>query len=300
MKYWRASRPYSYTAALVPVAISSALAVRQFPDLHFDWLNFVLCLIGCMGAQAVSNLANDLADVKYGLDKPGAPGRYHGITSGDSSWGEILVLTLIIGFVSLVVGVVLAARCGWPLLWLILISAFLAVEYTAPPLKLKYRALGDITVFLTFGLAMNFGAYYVQTHAQPEVWSTKNILVLLAGAVPSAIHCVAILQGNNHRDRDKDIAAGARTIANLLPFRVSKGLLIFELVAPYALVVIAVFCKWLPVWALLAFLTIPALLAILGPIRKDEYRGTVPATAKLHGAFGGLIALGLVASLFFR
>jgi 1,4-dihydroxy-2-naphthoate octaprenyltransferase len=291
MKYWKASRPYSFTASLVPVLLGAAVAKLQFPRLSVDWLNFFLVLVGCVAAQAISNLVNDLADVKTGLDKPGRGGRYHGILSGDCTWQEILNVVIVLAILSLAIGFYLAWVVGWKLLWLVLLSGFLAIEYTAPPLKLKYRALGDLTVLITFGIGMVVGAYVVQAYREPDVFAARNLVALAAVSVPSALHVIAILQANNHRDRDSDRESGARTLANVLSFPASKALLIAELVVPYLLVVVAVPLGWLPVYALAVLLTIPPLLAILRPVFADDYRRTVPAVAKLHGQFGFLVAL---------
>jgi 1,4-dihydroxy-2-naphthoate octaprenyltransferase len=299
MKYWKASRPYTFTAALVPVLLGTAVAKLQFPQLNIHWLNFVLVLLGCVGAQAISNLVNDLADVKSGLDKPGSGGRYHGILSGDCTWQEIFKVVIVLGIISLAIGIYLASVVGWSLLWLILISAFLAIEYTAPPLKLKYRALGDFTVLLTFGLGMVFGAYIVQTYNQPGANQARPLLALLAVSLPSALHVIAILQANNHRDRESDQASGATTLANLLSFPVSKALLLGELIVPYGLVLLAIPFGWLPPYALLVFVTVPPLLAILRPLFADDYRRAVPSVAKLHGQFGLLMAAAIVLQIAF-
>jgi 1,4-dihydroxy-2-naphthoate polyprenyltransferase len=300
--YWLATRPYSLTASVVPVFLGSALAKLLLPGLALDrvfWVHFLLVLLGCLGAQIVSNLVNDLVDFKTGLDTAESSTRFKALVTGALTWRQMFGFTLLMCLIGGAIGLYFIWVVGGPLIWIVVGGGILAIEYTAPPLKLKYRALGDLGVLLCFGLGMLFGAYVVLGRGQAECLSAPNVITVLLYALPSASLVVAILHANNHRDRAADQKAGATTLANKLAFRTSKSLLMCLLVGPYAFAAAASLFGVLvygpaALCGLIVFLTLPPLIKLLKPIRADRYESTVPAVAKLHGRFGVALTGGLV------
>lgn len=301
--YWIALRPYSLTAAVVPVLIGTACARLLLPDAGVNWLNFILVLIGCILAQCVSNLVNDLAESKTGLDQAEHTGRLNVLQKGLISFRQMMIETLILGAVAAAIGGYFLYKIGGPMWVLVLGGGLLAVEYTAPPLRLKYRALGDVAVLLTFGIGMTLGSYLVQGYLDPSVLSPSKLLILAGYSIPNSFLVVAILHANNHRDRENDREFGAATVANKLSFGSSKTLLVLLIVMPYCLCVglIGLMFPTLSYAAIIAALPLLSFFAmrkILSPVMQDDYQRTVPQIAKLHGQFGVLMALALVLQIW--
>jgi|SRR5579862_9452637 len=306
--YWLAARPYSLTASVVPVCLGAALAKFLLTGLRLDavfWLHFLLVLVGCLAIQIVSNLVNDLVDFKTGLDTEESGHKFKALVTGALTWRQMLGFTLGVSAVAGIIGLYFIWVVRGPLIWIVVAGGMLAVEYTAPPLKLKYRALGDLAVLLCFGLGMVYGAYFALGHDHPACFSGRNLLAVLVYALPSASLVVAILHANNHRDRAADREAGARTLANSLDFGASKLLLVLLLIGPYAFVGSASIVGMRELGpkslcGLAVLLTSPMLVNVLRPILADRYETSVPAVARLHGVFGLLLTLAVVAQVLLR
>lgn len=293
-RLWRASRPYSYPAAIVPVAISTVVAQFIFPDLKLHFFDFTLVLLGCIGAQAISNLVNDLVDFKTGIDTAEGPGRKSALIDGSISFREMLYSVLAIGLVSLAIGIYFSLEVGLPILVLVVVSGILAVEYTAPPLKLKYHALGDVAVFVSFGVAMVFGTYMVIAFRERHWLEPYALSRLALYNFPNVLLVVAILHANNHRDREKDRKLGGATLANKMSFSSSKNLLYWLLIGSYVITAVSILAGWMVWTAVIVFFSLPQLLRILQPFKTDDYSKSVPMIAKFHGQFGLLMTLGIV------
>ncbi len=298
--YWKASRPYSYPAAVVPVLIGAAFAKWTFSNLHLNWWNLVLVVMGCVLAQGISNLVNDLADFKFGVDHEGVPGRKSALVSGDLSFQQMLGATLIVCAGAALIGIYFALKIGLPMVALVALGAIISIEYTAPPLKLKYHGLGDLGVFLCFGLGMSFGSYMVQTYFLGGWLEASRLTELFIYSIPSALLVVAILQTNNHRDRDKDAQFGGKTVANILSYNSSQIYLLGLVFLPYLIVVGMIGFRTAAWPLLLVFLTLPIALELLKRVRTKRYEGIVPIAARLDGLFGILMAAGMSLQIWLR
>jgi 1,4-dihydroxy-2-naphthoate octaprenyltransferase len=276
------------------VAVGTAVAPLVHPGLAVHWGQAALVLAGATAAQAVSNLVNDLVDARRGIDHAGNAGRGNPIVAGTLGPGAMLGLAVAIGAAGLVIAAWLTGVAGPPVAWLAAAGALLAVFYTAPPVALKYRALGDVAVFTAFGVLILMGAYFVQAHATVDPLGGRALRALAAYGLPGALLVVAILYANNHRDRDTDRGTGARTVANLLSATTSRRVLVALLVAPYAWLLAAALAGATTRWVLLALLAAPAGLPVARAIRADHYDGDlVPRIARLHGLTGLLTVLGM-------
>jgi 1,4-dihydroxy-2-naphthoate octaprenyltransferase len=284
-----ATRPFSLTAAAVPVVIGTLVAATD----HFSPLRFVLALAGAVAIQAGTNLINDYYDYRKGVDGPGTLGPKGMIQRGLLE--PSVVLRMGVGWFALgaAIGLVLVAMTGPALLWLGLASVAAGFFYTAAPVSLAYLGLGELTVFLFMGPVIVAGAYYVQT----ETWAWTPVLVSL----PIAFLVTGILHANNLRDIENDRQHGKRTVATLIGRRAATyeyaALIGGGYVALLAMVAVGV----APWPALVAFLTLPA---AVGAVRL-AWRTTNPKglnfvlfrTAQLHMRFGLLMAAGLALGL---
>lgn len=297
--YWLATRPYSFTATLVPVLIGTAVAKVLFPALSVHWAHFLLVLLGAVGIHIVSNVLNDVFDARSGLDNKDNFGRFNAIVAGAVTPKEMFGIAAVFSVLSLLIGLYFLTVVGPPLLVLIVLGAFLAFFYTMPPVRLKHHALGDFAVLLGFGLGMAYGAYMVQAHATRGYLDSARLLTVLAYALPTGLPIIGILHANNHRDRENDRQYGAKTLANILSPGLSKDLLVAVLVVPFALLLATSIPGLTTAWVLLVALAVPPLLKILREIKADHFEGPmVPQIAQFHGMFGVLTTLGMVVKTF--
>ena len=200
-----ATRPKTLAAGLVPVAVGTALASTV---TTVDWLVAGGCLLGALLIQIGCNFANDAFDSLKGADTAERLGPTRAVAAGLISPRAMLRATGLVLAVALAVGLWLASIGGWPVLALGIISLACAVAYTGGPAPLAYLGLGDLFVFLFFGLFAVLGSAWLQVadaqrQLPPAWWWTASGVGLQA----AAIICV-----NNLRDIATDTPAGKRTL----------------------------------------------------------------------------------------
>ena len=165
--FLRATRLPFLTATFVPVLLG--IAVAAWKD-GFNWWLALLTVVGGAAIHLGLNVANDVFDTRSGADEENVnPTQFSGgsrvILYGLVSMRQMALLSLACYAVGIGIGIFLAAYSGWGLLWIGVAGALISLFYTAPPLKLVHRGLGEICVALGFGPIMVLGAYYVQTGA---------------------------------------------------------------------------------------------------------------------------------------
>lgn len=200
-KAWiEATRPRTLPASAAPVVAATAYA---WYDGVLVWGAALLCLLFALLAQIASNMANDYFDYKKGGDAPDRVGPQRAVVSGLISPRAMLLATLVVLFMACCVGLGLVAYGGWQLIPVGAIIAIFAMAYSAGPFPLSRYGLGDVTVFIFFGLiAVNF-TYYVQAgvFTMPVFWAS----------VAQGVLAINILLVNNYRDMEEDAAAKKRT-----------------------------------------------------------------------------------------
>ena len=201
VKDWiSAARPRTLPASASPVIAASAYA---FYAGTFRWVPAVLCLLFALLAQVASNMANDYFEYLQGSDKAGRVGARRAVASGDITPRSILMGTFCVLGVACAVGLGLVFFAGWQLIPIGVIIAVFALAYTAGPYPLAYHGLGDVTVFLFFGLVAVNMTYYVQAlQFDADVFLLSIAMGLLS---------INILLVNNYRDMEEDAAANKRT-----------------------------------------------------------------------------------------
>lgn len=197
VKAWiAAARPRTLPASAAPVIAATAYAVH---DCTVEWGAAVLCLVFALLAQIASNLGNDYFDYKQGSDRADRVGPQRAVASGIVSPRAMLLATLVVLTVACAVGLCLVYYGGWGLIPVGIVIALFALAYSAGPYPLSYHGLGDLTVFVFFGLiAVNF-TYYVQA-----IFFTLPVLM---GSVAMGLLSVNILLINNYRDMEEDADA---------------------------------------------------------------------------------------------
>src|SRR3982751_6640649 len=197
-----AARPRTLPAAIAPVLVGTALAVTEGT---FHGLRFAAALLGAVFIQVGTNLSNDYSDARRGADTEDRLGPVRVTAGGLVPPRQVLVATYVSFGLAVLCGVYLIAVAG-PVLLLIGAASILAgVLYTGGPRPYGYEGLGELFVFLFFGLVAVTGSYYVQVQELP--WQA------FALAVPVGLLASAILVVNNVRDLETDRRAGKRTLA---------------------------------------------------------------------------------------
>jgi 1,4-dihydroxy-2-naphthoate octaprenyltransferase len=249
----RSTRLPFLSATIVPVILGIAIAAAYG---SFDALTAILTIIGACFVQLGLNVANDVFDTAQGADDANVtPTKYSGgsrvIQYGLVSFRQMATLATAFYLFAGAIGLALLAIRGSVALLVIGVVGFvISIGYTAPPLKLVYRGLGEVAVAVGFGPLMLLGAYVVQTRGA-LAWEP------VVASIPVALLVALILYVNEIPDRRGDARAGKRT----LPVRLSRDAVVrgydVAVIAAYAVLAGGVVVGLLPLPALLVMLTVP-------------------------------------------
>ena len=281
-----AARPKTLTAALAPVVTGTGLAA--FHGV-FAPLPALAALIGAVFIQIGTNFANDYYDFVRGGDTDARVGPIRVTQAGILPPATVKRGMYAVLGAALFVGVYLVWVAGWPIVWIGLSSVACAVFYTGGPFPLAYHGLGDVFVFVFFGLVAVSGTFFVQgLYWPPDVW--------IAGAALGTLN-TAILVVNNLRDIDTDTVAGKRTLAVRLGATGTKiEYVLMLLVAVLAPVIGWRVYEW-PVATLAALLVAPLAVAplkkVLGFADPRELLPALGETARIVAIYGVLLGAGL-------
>jgi len=287
MQSWLlASRPKTLPAAAAPVIVGSALA---FADDHFSWGPAMACLLAALLLQVGSNLANDVFDYEKGADQGERHGPLRVTQAGLLTPGQVKKGIFFVFGLSALLGLYLTFMGGWPILVLGVVAILSAIAYTGGPFPLGYHGLGDLFVFIFFGLAAVAGTYYVQvlTVTLP-VWGMAVAMGLLT---------VAILVVNNLRDIENDRRVLKRTLAVRIGVHGARLEYVLCLFGAYVIPVALWGLGRLPILSLLVFFTLPNAMRLVHAIYTDtgrELNKTLAGTGRLELFYALSFALGLL------
>ena len=244
--WWMAIRPKTLPAAASGVAMGSALAWR---DGAFQFWPALAALLVALLLQIGSNVANDVFDFERGADTSERQGPLRVTQAGLLTPAQVKRgLWVIIGL-AVVIGLYLALLRGWVVIAIGLAAILSAIAYTGGPFPLGYYGLGDIFVFIFFGLAAVAGTYFVQAGSvSAAAWWMS---------VPVGLIITAILVVNNLRDIENDKTAGKRTLAVRLGERGTKIEYLACVSAAYLLVPLAAWLGLVSWWGMAAWLSLP-------------------------------------------
>jgi 1,4-dihydroxy-2-naphthoate octaprenyltransferase len=239
-------------------------------------------------------MINDYFDVKHSVDVAGAPTtkyRPHPLVARILSPSQVLTGSLVLYVLTVSVGFYLVLLRGVLVLLFGFAGLFVSLFYTADPVRLNHRALGELSVFMMWGPLMTSGSYLVQTgQILPEV-----VLV----SIPIGTLVALVLLANNTRDITYDGSVGVKTIPVLVGRESALDLYLGLIAFVYLLTASLVLVGILPVWGLLVFLSLPKALGLASSFRDKVPDDADPLTAQLTTMFGALLILGLVISMFF-
>jgi 1,4-dihydroxy-2-naphthoate octaprenyltransferase len=290
MKIYRnwflASRPWSFSMTAISVSVGGALAAVYG---NFFWFLYLVTLVATTLLHAATNLINDYYDVKSGVDtRDAATAQYrpHPLVEGQLEARHVLVVSYVLYGLSSLIGIYLAAARGWELMWIGIIGAFASLTYTAPPLKYKYSALGEISVFLMWGPLMVGGSFFVQA----QEFSMNAFWISL----PFGALVALVLLANNIRDIAHDRDKGILTLAIVLGQQ--KGILLYGTLvgAAYLGIVLMSIFGPLYLWSLIVLASLPLALRLLKQMKMRVPADADARTAQLDTAFGVLLVISLV------
>lgn len=290
--WYMATRPFSFTASIVPVLVGAFLAADEG---SFSLSLLMLVVAASVLVHAGSNLVNDYYDHVKGADAPHQLGRGGMIQRGLISPRAILIFGLVLFGVATAIGLVIVYLIGWPVLLFALPSLAAAYLYTGGPKPLAYVALGEVTVFIFMGPMIVVGSYYVQT--QGISWTAFLL------SVPIGLLVTAILQANNIRDISDDAKAGKRTLATFIGHKWAVREYVLLVFGAYVTLAAIALGGLAPVGIAIVFLTLPRAIELVRIVsRRAETRtlnSVLRRTAGLHLQFGLLVSAVLLASAVF-
>jgi 1,4-dihydroxy-2-naphthoate octaprenyltransferase len=300
IKVWlTAGRVWALPASTMSVAFGTLLAVTV-GGAAFDFVLFLLSFVGMALLQVAANMLNDVYDYRNGIDTQVNPAS-GAVVRGWITPRQALVAAVVCLLIGSSFGFYIVSRIGLAILGLGAVGVLCAVLYTWGPWPLKYHALGDLAVFLNFGVLGSLGAWTVQTgHLSwvPAAW-----------AVPMSLLVIAILHSNNWRDICSDADGRISTVASCLGDAGSQTYQRVLLFAPFTIIALLVLLTHvtalsprMPVTFLVTLLALPLAIRLVrtgarrhDPQKSQAFAALDGATAQLNLLFGllCLVALGL-------
>jgi 1,4-dihydroxy-2-naphthoate octaprenyltransferase len=286
---YEVTRPFSFTASVLPVTAGGVLAWSLG---RIDLLPWLLAVLGGLALHAGTNVVNEVYDVRHGIDSITSPRASQAIVKGRISERGALNLAYVCFAVTILVGLYLTSVRG-P--WMVVLGAIGLLGgyfYTAPPFHYKYRALGVPLVFLLMGPLMVVGGFFAASGGFD--WRT------IALSVPVGLLVTAILHGNEWRDVGEDKRLGFTTLSAEMGRSFARWFYVGLLIGAYVAVAVAVMFGLLPTATLLTTLSLPATVWLLHQAEKGA-SGSLRSiamidmqTARLHALFGVLLLAGLI------
>jgi len=285
--HWlEAARPKTLPAAIIPVAVGTALAVAHRAE---NYAAAAICLAFSLLVQIGTNFANDYFDFVQGADTAERVGPRRAVAAGLIAPRTMLMATWVVLGAAFLVGLLLVRTGGWWLFPIGIVSIVCAIAYTGGPFPLGYNGLGDLFVFIFFGLVAVCATFYVQAgDVAPDVVSCAAAVGLLAAN---------ILVANNYRDVETDARAGKKTLV----VRFGRKFAVWQyglsalvaLLCPPALLLVGY--RW-PV--LLPLVLVPWGFRLTHRLARSfepaEQIAILGATAKFLAAFGVLLSAGVI------
>jgi 1,4-dihydroxy-2-naphthoate octaprenyltransferase len=284
-----AARPRTLPAAVAPVLVGTALAATEGT---FKPLSFLAALVGAVFIQIGTNLSNDYSDARRGADTEDRLGPVRVTAGGLVPPRQVLVATWVAFGLAVLAGSYLIATAGWELLLVGAASILAGVLYTGGPRPYGYEGLGEVFVFLFFGVVAVTGSYYAQ---REELTADAFVLAVPVGLIASGILVV-----NNTRDLETDRRAGKRTLAVRLGRERSRVLFAGMLAVAFLVAPVPWLAGSLSAWLLLCWLSAPLAADVARTVRTrtdgPSLNGALARTGMLQLVFCVLLSAGVLAS----
>ena len=283
--WFLACRPKTLSVSVSPVLVGTAVA---WHDSHrILWLPFLAAILGAAFIQIGTNLFNDVGDFLRGTDTPDRLGPRRATAEGWLTPGTVQAGAWFSFALAFLCGVYLVWHGGWPIVAIGLASLSAGWAYTGGPKPIAYGPLGELFVFLFFGLLAVGGSYYLQT--------LHLTFSALLAATLVGIHAAAVITVNNYRDRDGDQKNGKNTLVVRMGRPATKRFYAAQMLAPYALLPLFSGLGWL---AALPLLSLPLALSLIRRFCRETpgpiFNQILAATAGLQFTFALLLSIALI------
>ena len=295
--WMQAIRPFSYTAVIAPTLIGAMGALAFFHG-KIDWILLPFIMIGAILLQVGGNLMSEYHDFILKVDRKETYGSSRILVDELLAPRTILRAANLSFILGVLFGLVTVFyRADFILLWLGLVGLVCGYMYGARPLRLKYIALGDLAIFLSFGPLMVFGSYYALCGD-----FNSNLFAI---ALPISFLVIAILHANNTRDIKHDGEAKIKTMALLLGVKGSIYYYDALVIGSYIATIAMIAFKILPIWSLLVLLSLPPAIKNIKTMHKAEFEKPQEIsmldvfTAQHHLLFGLLFSIALLLAYIF-
>jgi 1,4-dihydroxy-2-naphthoate octaprenyltransferase len=289
--YLIATHPWSFPASGMPALIAFVFVFYSYHTGVFttvNWVNGALAVVGAVIFHAAGNLIGDYYDFIYEVDGKEKTGPVRLLVTGYFKPKTILIYSLIVLVVGIILGIYLITQSGFSLFYIGLIGILCVFFY----FKLKYIALGEVVIFISFSQIIALGVVYVMT--TQIIWSSLLVVA------PVGLLIVGILHANNTRDLVLDKAAGIQTQAIKLGIEGSKILYQSLILSTYILVAIIVMAELLHSFSFLVLLSLPLALKNIKRMKRarldslHEIDTLDVDTSKLVAIFSLLLIVGNV------
>lgn len=283
--WFLACRPKTLSVSLSPVLVGTTIAWHDTG--HLLWLPLLAAALGAAFIQIGTNLFNDVGDFLRGTDTPERIGPRRATAEGWLTPKKVKIGAWLSFACAFLCGIYLVWHGGWPIVAIGLASLLAGWAYTGGPKPIAYGPLGEVFVFIFFGLVAVNGSYYLQTQ-------TLSLLALIASTLVG-IHAAAVITVNNYRDLEGDAKNNKNTLAVRLGRPVTKWLYTAEILVPYSLLINLVDLGW---QAFLPLFSLPLALRLIQRFRREavgtNFNGILAATAGLQLIFALLLTLSFV------
>jgi len=287
--WFQAIRPFSLTATVIPVLLGAMITLAHYQG-ETAWILMLVIALGSPLFQIAGNLISEYFDYKNKVDRPETFGSSRILVDGLMK-PEVIYRAGIISLIALfLIGMILVYYRGTDMLIIGVIGIAASYAYSI----FKYRAMGDLLIYLTFGPLMVFGTYFALTG------SYMLMIDIAIISIPVGFLVVGILHANNTRDIKFDVESNIRTFASIIGFKASQNYYYFLVFGSYAAVVLFIVLSILPLWSLLVFLSIPIamknvkVMAAGNPKEPKTIAMLDVMTAQLHLVFGVLLSISLL------
>lgn len=291
-KWFMITRPWSFVVSATPVVATTVYLFYNYGAGNINWINAVLALVGIVLFHAAGNLHSDYYDYKTGIDNPAAY-CVQSLINGDFKPEQYRNFSRILLAIGVIIGLILTLRSSWQLLVIGGVGCLLTLLYPWT----KFHALGDLDIFVVFGILPMLGTSLVVTGA---IDCSTLLLTIPVGCIT-----VAVLHANNTRDIPTDIKAGAKSFASVIGPAAGVWYYTILVTLPCIFTIVAAILGYFPWWCLLILLSLPIVVQNIRQAQRFKTDGIAAfnqldlMTAKLQMISGITLCLGFILGAIF-
>lgn len=289
----KAARAPFLVVSIIPAILGGVIAIYLG---EIDWLLFTLVVIGVVMAHSAADFFDDYYDFKTG-NLGNKEKQFHDspLIDGTIKPGQVMFAGILCMVIAIATGIYTYLEVGMPVVYLMLAGAFIVFFYTAPPIRLNYRGLGEFALFLAFGPLIVFGVTYVLT-------DSLSIESLLAG-IPVGIFIMNVGLVSNTFDYHDDVASGKKAFPVRFGQAAAVKLIIVATWIAYLSIIAGIVFNILPVYAILAFVSLPIAMQVIKGVRQyhdvNNYTGAMTKAIALSAISGLLLIVAYVLAIFY-